>query len=284
MPAALARISAASSARVAGSRRLESSTPGIAGSLANITAAATTGPASGPTPASSTPAMSRTPDCHSTRSKLSIASRRTRSACSRSKRAVSVLYRRCAPSRESRRRRVSRCGDTGLPAPRYFLRISSSEILALAVATSVPVTVAQRAERNRIAQLPRRRNMMLPLPADFALHHIGRARRKHELDRDPATLLLRIRTKPHARHPCQRNADDDFEMRRIAVPADRRPRPVLGDQRVYKFSWREPSPTGNTIAQRHEKRGKRAPWIYVFRRGAVGRRVVAFAESHDAAP
>ena len=39
----------------------------------NITAAATTGPASGPTPTSSTPAMSRTPDFHSSSSKWRIA-------------------------------------------------------------------------------------------------------------------------------------------------------------------------------------------------------------------
>ena len=50
----------------------------------NTTAAAITGPANGPMPTSSTPAMCSTPARHSTRSKFSMASRRVRSALLRS--------------------------------------------------------------------------------------------------------------------------------------------------------------------------------------------------------
>ena len=58
--------------------------PGSSVCGGKITAAAITGPASGPMPTSSTPAMCSTPARQSTRSKFSIASSLVRSALSRS--------------------------------------------------------------------------------------------------------------------------------------------------------------------------------------------------------
>jgi hypothetical protein len=68
-PEALARISTASRSRVGASSCLESLMPSISVSGGNITDAATTGPASGAMPASSTPAMSLMPDFHRSFSK-----------------------------------------------------------------------------------------------------------------------------------------------------------------------------------------------------------------------
>src|SRR5262249_45581635 len=72
MPTAVAvlRITASILTRCPTSSLLESSIPANSVPSGNMTAAATTGPARGPVPASSTPATALTPDFQSTRSKI----------------------------------------------------------------------------------------------------------------------------------------------------------------------------------------------------------------------
>ena len=74
-PSADASISAASASRFAFGTAFESLTPSTETSVGRTTAAATTGPASGPMPTSSTPATSAKPAPHKARSVNSLRSR-----------------------------------------------------------------------------------------------------------------------------------------------------------------------------------------------------------------
>src|SRR5262249_42759645 len=99
IPNALRWISPKSRTRSSGVRRFESSTPSTRRSGLSTTAAATTGPASGPRPASSTPAMRFRPRRHAAFSKRYGAGAVT-----------SPLARLLARSR-----RLARCRDLGRP-------------------------------------------------------------------------------------------------------------------------------------------------------------------------
>ena len=110
--AARSRISTSSRRRVAfASSAFESSTAPISVPGKNITAAATTGPASGPIPTSSTPAICVIPARHRRRSKWSMASIRARSFFCSAKRRESVWKSTRAPERRSRCNLRRICGN-----------------------------------------------------------------------------------------------------------------------------------------------------------------------------
>ena len=82
--------------------------------------------------------------------------------------------------------------------------------------------VAQRAERDRVAELARGRDVVLPAPADIALQCVRRTGRELDRDRRIAIGFRGVGAKAHARRARERDTDDQLEMRRIAVPPDRR--------------------------------------------------------------
>src|SRR6185503_18894127 len=63
-----------------------------------------------------------------------------------------------------------------------------------------------------------------------------------------------IASQAHARPAAERDAGDAAEVRRIAVPAERRARAVLGDERLLEHLGREIHPCGDPGAERREKR------------------------------
>ncbi len=117
---ALAQIFACSFSRVCGSSFLESSSPRGTRLGSSTTAAATTGPASGPLPASSQPAIGHKPRLIAARSRRKVGrmssspsgSRTTRTARAAPARAEGgrVMARWCARRRVSQPCRIRRCG------------------------------------------------------------------------------------------------------------------------------------------------------------------------------
>jgi hypothetical protein len=76
----------------------------------------------------------------------------------------------------------------------------------------------------------------------------------------------------------QRDADDVAEVRAIAMPADRRARPVFGDQDVLQAFGREAGERSGALAYRKQKPRHR---LCLSQAAAV--EIVAEAERHDAA-
>jgi hypothetical protein len=88
---------------------------------------------------------------------------------------------------------------------------------------------------------------------------------------------MRIGTEAHPRCTEQRDAAHHVEIRHVAMPAERAPRPVLGDQGVEEVVRIDARPAGHLGAQRQEE----------LRNGRPGQQrvvveVVARAEARDA--
>ncbi len=128
MAIARARISLSSLARSSASRSLESLTPSIRSRGGRMTAAATTGPASGPMPTSSTPAMRTIPrvQCSSSMARSDSIRRSSEITRWRCLESCSASWR--APWRGSRRSMPMRRVDAGSSVSRKRARNSSSEL------------------------------------------------------------------------------------------------------------------------------------------------------------
>ena len=150
---AVACTCAATRTRAISVSRFESRRPSMRSPSQRITAAATTGPASGPMPTSSTPAARSAPGGRSSRSQDQSASRRRSSASPRARRRRSNCASSRAPLRGSRRKTAipasssstppgaKRCLSSASDMPRS--RARSSPRLAGALADSPVATPAQ---------------------------------------------------------------------------------------------------------------------------------------------
>src|SRR5204863_8768532 len=139
---------------------------------------------------------------------------------------------------------------------------------------------SKSSQRDRVALLRDRRNAVLPLPADVVFHHVDRARLELEAE-DGASI--RKRAEAHPARAVERDAGDDLEMRRIAMPADWRPRRVFGDEPVHEIRSRPLEPCGNARAHLDQERRKfdarKVGLLIGFRI-----EIVALAETYDASP
>ncbi len=137
----------------------------------------------------------------------------------------------------------------------------------------------QAAERNRVAQAWRRRDGVLPAPARFVAQRIDRARCKVDAQRAPArSRLVRIAAQPHTSGPQQGNADDELELRHVAVPAKLRAGGVFGHERVAQRLVLDADEPGCRRAQLAQERRHRR-----FGQQLVAAEVVPAAVAHDAA-
>src|SRR5919204_823417 len=94
---------------------------------------------------------------------------------------------------------------------------STSRPSGSATRSSLP---PQRAERDRVAQRLRRRDVVLPGGSRFAGEDVAGPR--GELDLERAAHAADVTAEAHRRRREQRHADDGAEHRRVAVPADLR--------------------------------------------------------------
>ncbi len=89
---------------------------------------------------------------------------------------------------------------------------------------------------------------MLPAPAGLVAEHVCGARLEVEHQRALVRVLhVRIRAEPHPRRRRERDADDEAEARHVAMPAELRPGPILGDVALRELVGRalvgaEPKP------------------------------------------
>src|SRR5512138_695738 len=87
---------------------------------------------------------------------------------------------------------------------------------------------ARRAKSNGVTQFLGWRDAVLPAPARFVAQDIRRARLQLKRENFFAPFRFpRIRTQADARRASKRDADDQLEVRHIAVPAERRAGHVL---------------------------------------------------------
>ena len=116
-----------------------------------------------------------------------------------------------------------------------------------------------RAQRDRVPQLLDRHHAVLPLPADRPRMTYSRARREIE-HRGVSRVLRCIGTKAHPSPTRQRDADDNAVDRLVAMPADRRPRAVLADQRMDEGGGRDPESSVATLSRSETRNGGMVRW------------------------
>lgn len=90
---------------------------------------------------------------------------------------------------------------------------------------------------------------MLPIPARLFLKPVDRAGRELESDRFLAPRR-RITPEPHAARGEQRYPYHPLELRHVAMPAELRPGPVFGNQRVRELVGEAAGPGGRFRPQR----------------------------------
>ena len=92
---------------------------------------------------------------------------------------------------------------------------------------------------------------MLPIPARRTPHQVSRARlQRHRHDIFPAVASGRPkRPQTHARRVCERDSRDDFELRHVTMPAQRRSRSVFADEAMHERLGRQAGPKCYSPAQ-----------------------------------
>src|SRR5687768_14572874 len=94
---------------------------------------------------------------------------------------------------------------------------------------------------------------MLPAPADFVAQHIDRARFQVQ-DENLRALARRVGAKAHAAVASKGHAHDQLELRHVAMPAERRARPVLVDRQ-----WGKSPGAASTSSETRFLSGSRKP-------------------------
>src|SRR6185436_3902509 len=129
---------------------------------------------------------------------------------------------------------------------------------------------ARRTEGDRVTQFLRRRDAVLPAPARLVAQDIRRARLQLKRENLFAPFRFpRIRTEADARCTAQRDADDQLEVRNVAVPTERRTWRVLRDQRLHEILRCNTGPLRSTRAQRCEKFRNRRRGVRLLMREVV---------------
>jgi hypothetical protein len=116
---------------------------------------------------------------------------------------------------------------------------------------------ASGAHRDRVAERLDGRHAVLPPPARVTAEEVGRARLG--LEREDVGLLPwipGIAPKADAAGREEREADDRLVVRDVAVPAERRARLVLRDQRLHEVLRSDADPGGGLRPQLDEKGGE----------------------------
>src|SRR5579872_6834321 len=109
--------------------------------------------------------------------------------------------------------------------------------------------LCQRAERDRVAQRRNGRHAVLPPPASLAEETVNRA--AFQLDGDGfGARLGRVGSKAHPTGGKKRDADDQLEVRHIAMPTELGAGRILGDEGVGQALWRATGPARGAGAQR----------------------------------
>src|SRR5439155_6545208 len=85
---------------------------------------------------------------------------------------------------------------------------------------------------DRVAQALGGGDAVLPPPAHLVAQHVGRARRELQRERFARRRAwrMRIRPKAHATRARERHTHHHRELRHVAMPAQRRPWTIFGDQ------------------------------------------------------
>ena len=117
---------------------------------------------------------------------------------------------------------------------------------------------------------------MLPFVARGAAHEIDRAAIEAHRGALPAAAAPAAHLEGAGRD--ERDADHVAEVRPVAMSADRRARPVFGDQNVLQAFGREAGEHGGALADEKKKRRHRLGFLH-----AAAVEIVAEAERHDAA-
>src|SRR5262249_24772705 len=102
---------------------------------------------------------------------------------------------------------------------------------------------------------------VLPTPTRVALQNVCRSRFQIERQRfGTLSFLVRITSQTHASETGQRQSDDDFKMREIAVPSELCPCLVLRNDRINEFLGGHSDPLAEAIAQVIKELGNGTSW------------------------